>query len=256
MVTLKIKANALLVLPILSSLVVGCGKTGAVKCFDKEPDRQLVLAALRGDAQGMEEVLRAGETCVNCRGTDESTPLLIAVICENKRATTLLLERGADPNLQDRDGYSPIGFASGLKDSWFLETLLKHGADVNLRDRREWATPIFQAVLGLSERNIDILIRAGADINAQDNAGDTPMIRAANINRFDMVYALLIRGADPRIQDNWGYTVCYPIQHSGLDPRGPLAGYRERVIEWLKSRNLWRTENDRRKSKGEARLGS
>ena len=115
---------------------------------------------------------------------------------------------------------SLIGLASRNKDdSEWLEILLKHGANPNLVqpkiggddtvDYSAGMTPVFQAIDSGSMKNIDLLINAGADVNHQDNFGNTPMMHAVRRRRFDVVLRLLEAGADCRIRNNDGKDLAY-----------------------------------------------
>lgn len=242
---MKIRMIMRALLLIFSVLFVGCGDSAKVnRHFDKAVDRRLVQAAAKGDEAGVDEALRAGSS-VDCRGVDQITPLVFAVLTANKKATLLLLKKGANPNLQWNSRQSPISLSAEIQDAWYLETMLKYGGDANLRDELE-RTPIFDAVSGFSITNIDILLKAGADVNAQDHSGYTPMIYAANLNQVDIVYHFLQLGADPTIEDRWHYTMLYPLQRNSFDPASPAIIDRDKVINWLKERNLWRIEEDRK----------
>ena len=50
------------------------------------------------------------------------------------------------------------------------------------------------------------LLGAGADINKQDNDGDTPLMLAANMGKIEVVRELLKRGAKKDLKDEDGYT--------------------------------------------------
>jgi len=52
-------------------------------------------------------------------------------------------------------------------------------------------------MFALSPEAAATLIRAGADVNAADDAGVTPLIRAAHRGHVDVVKVLLEAGADP-----------------------------------------------------------
>jgi ankyrin repeat protein len=232
------------VIPFMfGALCSGCGgRSNVEKYFVNGADREFVCAVLKGDKTKVDQMLRAG-TSVDCRGIDGMTPLLFAIVNSDKQATLLLLSKGANPNLQDNHGeYSPMSLAAGIKDTWLLETLLKNGGNPNLRDKLK-ETPIFQAVECLRKVNIDILLKAGADINAQNVSGKTPMMDAGDLRLFDMVLYLLQLGADPKIEDNWHYTILYSIQTAVLNPVGIKE--RDKVVDWLKQRNLWRIEEEK-----------
>jgi hypothetical protein len=82
-----------------------------------------------------------------------------------------------------------------------IEMLIKAGADVNARGRIG-QTPIFYAIF--TPGAVKPLLKAGADINARDLFGDTTFTRNAYHEPF--VKELLADGADPAVVDNQGET--------------------------------------------------
>jgi ankyrin repeat protein len=224
--------------------MTGCGAgpgEDVGKFFKKADDADLVRASLAGNSNKVGQILLEGRTSVDCRGYLGRTPLMFATGYGNREAVLLLLNKKADPNLQDDAGYSPISMAARIADPWFLRVMLTNHGNANLRDKYG-NTPIFGAASTFLVTNIDILIEAGADPNAQDGLGKTPMMQAANLNGFDVVYYLLKKGADPLLKDNVGHTICYRVQHSRIDPNSPLVQYREKVIDLLKEKGAWRIE--------------
>merc|ERR1711916_223386 len=77
-----------------------------------------------------------------------------------------------------------------------VELLLEHGADVNLANHRG-VTPLFLACLEGSEDIAGILIEGGSDVNATTSRGFTPLFCAAEYELSRVAQQLLAAGAEP-----------------------------------------------------------
>jgi ankyrin repeat protein len=158
----------------------------------------LAEAAMFGDYPRVIRALDSGLP-VNSRAADGTTLLMFA--CENWSSIDdvirILIERGADVNLSDDNGETALMTAcrseSGTLTS--ISILMDAGADVNQRDARG-RTALFYC--GVAELNQ--LVAHGADVNAADYSGDTPLLSTAQgyspglIEQFARV--LIEAGAD------------------------------------------------------------
>jgi ankyrin repeat protein len=110
-----------------------------------------------------------------------------------------LIEAGADPNAINHANYGTVNClqsAVGQRDSRSVEILLEAGADVNAAD--SWgSTPLIKAVISEETKIILTLLKAGADVNAADNLGSTPLIEAVISRDAEIILILLKAGADP-----------------------------------------------------------
>ncbi|KAL0808669.1 hypothetical protein ABMA28_013103 [Loxostege sticticalis] len=102
---------------------------------------------------------------------------------------------------------------------------------VNARDTAgRKSTPLHFAA-GYGRREVvEILIAAGAALQARDDGGLQPLHNACSFGHADVVRALLAAGAAPAARDNWGYTplheaaakgkvdVCIALLQHGADP--------------------------------------
>ncbi|GBP32657.1 Tankyrase [Eumeta japonica] len=102
---------------------------------------------------------------------------------------------------------------------------------VNARDTAgRKSTPLHFAA-GYGRREVvEILIAAGAALQAQDDGGLQPLHNACSFGHADVVRLLLSAGAAPAARDNWGYTplheaaakgkvdVCIALLQHGADP--------------------------------------
>jgi ankyrin repeat protein len=85
-------------------------------------------------------------------------------------------------------------------DSTYLRFLLQKGADPNLRDGKG-NTPMLLAVQGGQADMIPILSAAKANPNLANQTGITPLILATQNRSIDMVRLLIAAKADPDQQD-------------------------------------------------------
>ncbi|MBB3348075.1 MULTISPECIES: ankyrin repeat domain-containing protein [unclassified Sphingomonas] len=86
-------------------------------------------------------------------------------------------------------------------DSAYLRYLLAKGADPNLRDR-EGETPMMLAVQAGQPEMVQILANAKANANLADGSGETPLIRAVQRRDLSLVRAVLAAGGNPDQPDN------------------------------------------------------
>jgi ankyrin repeat protein len=109
----------------------------------------------------------------------------------------ILIETGADLNIKDDSGFSPLYKA--LDHMEMAELLVSKGADVNLR-RNNNSTPLVTACAYGRSEMVDLLIRSGADVNASDDYGDTPIVFAVIYGHYDIVERLIKEGADINVE--------------------------------------------------------
>ena len=87
-----------------------------------------------------------------------------------------------------------------------VEMLLKAGADVDARNKYGY-TALIEASWGSHIDIVRMLLKAGADVNAQNHFGYTALIEASiNGNTTDIVEMLLDAGADVNVRDISGQT--------------------------------------------------
>ena len=130
--------------------------------------------------------------------------------------------------------------AARSEDIWFLQTVLKHKGDVNLVSKQDKETPLFAAVASRRVANVELVLKSGANINAQEMQGNTALKLAWYFNQFDIMMYLLNAGADYRIENIWHKTILYELQHGGVGPK--YVPKRDALIDWLKEKGFWRQE--------------
>jgi len=112
----------------------------------------------------------------------------------------VLVEAGASPKAATRNGaITPLFLAAKSGNAEMVELLIKAGADVNYTDTKG-TTPLMVAAASGSEAAVKALVAHGADVNAKDGAhGQTPLMFAAALNRAASIRVLLAHRADPNI---------------------------------------------------------
>lgn len=131
----------------------------------------------------------------------------------------LLLDNGADPDGRDIDGYTPLTHAAYKFEVEVAGLLHSYGADIELANR--WGQqPLFVACASqynnssenLVQKRLNmvaLLMGRGADVNAVDDEGSTPLhFAVASAKDVELVRLLLQFGAG-NVTDNFGST---PLQ--------------------------------------------
>jgi ankyrin repeat protein len=89
----------------------------------------------------------------------------------------LILE-GADINISDRLGETPLHYAAQHGNAYVAEVLITNGADVNAKNNAG-ETPLHCATFWGYQQMVELLIANGADITAKNSEGQTVMDIAA-----------------------------------------------------------------------------
>ncbi|KAI0288057.1 hypothetical protein BC826DRAFT_721154, partial [Russula brevipes] len=141
---------------------------------------------------------------VNLGNEDGKPPLVTAYDRRNLETMALLLEHGANPDAQYDFCGSISHDAASKGNTEVIELLLQHEADVHIRSigGSKWTLLHWMSNARLAQ----ILLDHGADINALDAAHDTPLCRAAENGRLDLVRVLLGHGADIHIRGKRDWT--------------------------------------------------
>ena len=95
------------------------------------------------------------------------------------------------------DGYTPLHFAAFFSRGEALRLLLDRGADVAAVSKNEMKVqPLHSAVAARSMEGVAALLVAGADPNARQEGGFTPLMGAEHHEDTDMVRLLVDHGAE------------------------------------------------------------
>ena len=195
----------------------------------------LIPAAERGHVEIVYELLTRTDVDVNHVNDLGWTALLEAIILSDgevrhQQIVQLLVDHGADINIADGNGITPLehaqarGFkeielilnramardmqmitAAGGGDIETVRQLLAQGANVKAQDENGMT-----ALIAAAYRNdlaiTDLLIQAGADVNVQDNTQQSAYLISTSDGYLDLLKRTLQAGADVHSTDSYNGT--------------------------------------------------
>jgi ankyrin repeat protein len=136
---------------------------------------------------------------INQRDRDGRTALSWACTKKQGAVVILMLKHGAEPTIADRDGLTPriYAFTSGHLET--VRRLLDHPSAVTIISTRDrWGrTALVWACVHGREGAVKALLDKGADPTIADNYGMTPMAMAKSQNHPACVEALKVRCSPP-----------------------------------------------------------
>ena len=172
------------------------GKT-AKDVFQDPQTLALVEAACHGDIPKIDALVTQGAN-VNATGYEDTSVLAWTMQCRNYKGIERLLDLGANPNYKMDGGDSPTWLAAGSSDHHFLPLMLEHGGNPNIWSGADSALMI--AIEQGRDENINLLIKAGVDLNAHNAVGFSAADAALAIGRLDYVCKLLENGYSFQLQ--------------------------------------------------------
>jgi ankyrin repeat protein len=129
-----------------------------------------------------------------------------------------LLDAGAHVDARSPDGFTPLQLAAYFGAPAAAALLIERGAHVDaVADNPQQVTALHAAVAGRHPEVVRLLLAAGAQPDARQHGGWTPLLAAAQHGDAEMVEALLDAGADPTAANDEGVRPAELARQAGYD---------------------------------------
>ncbi|CAN4108578.1 unnamed protein product [Withania somnifera] len=168
---------------------------------DDEGETAVIHAARQGHTATVQYLIE--------QGADPATPSASGATALHHAAgnghielVKLLLSKGVDVDIQS-DAGTPLVWAAGLGQEDAVKVLVEHHANLYAQTEDDNISPLVSAVAANSLPCVELLVKAGANVNVR--AGEaTPLLIAADNGSAEMINCLLQAGADPNAADEDG----------------------------------------------------
>nr|XP_051688397.1 ankyrin repeat domain-containing protein 26 isoform X4 [Oryctolagus cuniculus] len=208
--------------------ILGCRRSG-VDDVDHKSRTALHWACAKGH-QDMVAFLISRRCLLDPQDKRAATPLIKAVQCPAENCATLLLDHGADPNIEDEIGNTALHYAAYGGNTRMAEKLLSSNADIEKKNETG-LTPLLVAIQQNQESMVKFLILQNADVFAIDNLHRTSLMFAGWYNTEDIVHMLLELGVDVLSEDIAGHSARdYALQKRSMQNYQLISLFRENAV--------------------------
>jgi ankyrin repeat protein len=179
-----------------------------------DDDLRLVTAAKDQNLQQVRTLLD-GRPNVNARSEDGSTALLWAAHWNDLQTAALLVQAGADANLANDFRMTPLSQACTNASTEFVDLLLKAGANPNT-PIGTGETPLMTCARSGNAEAVRRLLLRQADVNAKEpNQHQTALMWAAAQQHPKVLQVLIEAGADLQAHTKLGFTALHFAARAG-----------------------------------------
>jgi ankyrin repeat protein len=152
-------------------------------------------SAMAGDVDSIKELIIEGYD-VNSKGEGGWTALLSSVAQGYFKITEILLNAGANPDIPNFFGITPLMYGSKYGNIEVCKILIDYGASLDLQDKYG-STALMQGIGSGSIEIVDMLIQAGADLSIKDKNKDTALDLAYKMGKGQI--AKKLRKVDKKV---------------------------------------------------------
>ena len=131
-----------------------------------------------------------------------AAPLVDAVKSGNRSAALALLDQRVDVNSPEPDGTTALHWAVHQNDLDLADRLIRAGANINAKNDYG-ATPMSESALVGNGALIERLLKAGADVESPNADGQTALMIVARAGHLEAARILLRHGAKVNAVEHW-----------------------------------------------------
>ena len=187
--------------------------------YDNNHEMTLLMEACKNNYTEIVELLlsyKKNEIDINKKNTQGSTALMFASENGNAKIVKLLIENGANPDLQNNSGLTALMLACDNLKNEVIKLLIENNANINLEDKNS-NTALMIACEKNDIETVELLINKNVEINHKNKTLNTPILLATTNNYYEVVEILARNGADVNSTDINGVSPLIQASISGYD---------------------------------------
>ena len=236
--------KAIVRLLVITCLLLSCSSSNREKSVDRAelsnidyrvfqntPAWQLAKAVQDEDTEEIDKIVSENPRIINYQDSKYgNTLLMLTIMNQQLKSFNTLLKNGAEVNTHNTyDGTSPLIEACSSKyyNLIFAKTLIEYGANINDietgKRRKGNSTRLTPLIAASKTGNLDLvkfLVMKGADINYQNEFGQSALSESVMVSNYEIAYYLLCNGADYNNPIFYIYDYSVPVEKSDPKDKG------------------------------------
>ncbi len=166
---------------------------------------QLLNAAYSGNLSKIESLIKDGQDLNQPAVLGGTTALHMASSSGRLDAARLLIDKGANIDIQNTDGLTPLHWAIIFRKTDMARLLMQRGARLDIQDKNG-LTALHHATVHGNEDIVRLLIESGARLDTQSPQGMTALHIVAKLGKPEIARLLIENGANTNIRNIMGLT--------------------------------------------------